>query len=208
MKVLSGEEEARIAALGIVASFQQPDGVAGDLGGGSLELIEVKARDVGAGDSLPLGGLRLQAGSGGSLKAARDLVRDALDRSKVIRQLEGRTFYAIGGTWRSLARLHMHDSGYPLHVMHGYRMDPDELDDFLKVLIRGPLDQVPGISVVSKQRQALLPFGAVVLSEILQSRQTGFRLDLGARPPRRPAFLETFRQGAEEPTRSFRPHPN
>jgi exopolyphosphatase/guanosine-5'-triphosphate,3'-diphosphate pyrophosphatase len=169
VKVLSGEDEARIAALGIVASFQQPDGVAGDLGGGSLELIEVKARDVGAGDSLPLGGLRLQAGSGGSLKAARDLVRDALDRSKVIRHLEGRTFYAIGGTWRSLARLHMHDSGYPLHVMHNYQMDPDELDDFLKVLIRGPLDQVPGISVVSKQRQALLPFGAVVLSEILRA---------------------------------------
>ena len=128
----------------------------------------MKARDVGAGDSLPLGGLRLQAGSGGSLKAARDLVRDALDRSKVIRHLEGRTFYAIGGTWRSLARLHMHDSGYPLHVMHNYQMDPDELDDFLKVLIRGPLDQVPGISVVSKQRQALLPFGAVVLSEIFE----------------------------------------
>lgn len=169
VKVLSGGEEARIAALGVVAGFERPDGVAGDLGGGSLELIEVKAREVGAGDSLPLGGLRLQAGSGGSLKAARDLVRSALDQSEVIRRLEGRVFYAIGGTWRSLARLHMHDSGYPLHVMHEYRMDPDELDDFLKVLIRGPLDQVPGIGVVSRQRQALLPFGAVVLSEVLRA---------------------------------------
>lgn len=173
VKVLSGDEEARMAALGVVASFERPDGVAGDLGGGSLELVEVKARDIGAGDSLPLGGLRLQAGSGGSLKTARDLVRDALDRSKVIRKLEGRVFYAIGGTWRSLARLHMHDSGYPLNVMHGYRMDPDELDDFLKVLIRGPLDQVPGIAVVSKQRQALLPFGAVVLSEVLRAGRPG-----------------------------------
>ena len=101
-KVLSGGEEARIAALGVVAGFERPDGVAGDLGGGSLELIEVKGRDVGAGDSLPLGGLRLQAGSGGSLKAVRDLVRSALDQSDVIRRLERRTFYAIGGTWRSL----------------------------------------------------------------------------------------------------------
>ena len=63
----------------------------------------------------------------------------------------------------------MHDSGYPLHVMHEYRMDPDELGDFLKVLIRGPLEQVPGINVVSKQRQALLPFGAVVLAEVLRA---------------------------------------
>ena len=61
--VLSGAEEARIAALGIVAGFQKPDGVAGDLGGGSLELTEVAGREVGAGDSLMLGGLRLQAAS-------------------------------------------------------------------------------------------------------------------------------------------------
>jgi exopolyphosphatase/guanosine-5'-triphosphate,3'-diphosphate pyrophosphatase len=168
-KVLTGSEEARIAALGVVAGFERPDGVAGDLGGGSLELTEVNGRETGAGDSFPLGGLRLQAGSGGSLKAARDLVRSALDQSEVIRRLERRVFYAIGGTWRSLARLHMHDSGYPLHVMHEYQMDPDELDDFLKILIRGPVDQVPGISVVSRQRQALLPFGAVVLGELLRA---------------------------------------
>jgi exopolyphosphatase/guanosine-5'-triphosphate,3'-diphosphate pyrophosphatase len=63
----------------------------------------------------------------------------------------------------------MHDSGYPLHVMHEYRIDPDELGDFLQVLIRGPLDQVPGINVVSKQRQALLPYGAAVLAEVLRA---------------------------------------
>jgi exopolyphosphatase/guanosine-5'-triphosphate,3'-diphosphate pyrophosphatase len=167
--VLSGGEEARMAALGVVAGFEHPDGVAGDLGGGSLELTEVTGREVGEGDSLPLGGLRLQADSKGSLKTARELTRKALDKSDAVGRLDKRVFYAIGGTWRSLARLHMHDSGYPLHVMHEYQMDPDELDDFLKVLIRGPLDQVPGISVVSKQRQALLPYGAVVLSELIRT---------------------------------------
>ena len=79
--VLSGAEEARIAALGIVAGFENPDGVAGDLGGGSLELTEVAGRKVGEGDSLMLGGLRLQAASRGSLKAARDLARKALEAS-------------------------------------------------------------------------------------------------------------------------------
>jgi exopolyphosphatase/guanosine-5'-triphosphate,3'-diphosphate pyrophosphatase len=168
IEVLSGAEEARIAALGIVAGFQQPDGVAGDLGGGSLELTEVTGRQVRRGESLKLGSLSLQTASGGSLKAARDLIREALEASAVIDRLQHRTFYAIGGTWRSLARLHMHDSGYPLHVMHEYRVDADELDDFLKVLIRGPLDQVPGINVVSKQRQVLLPYGAIVLAELLR----------------------------------------
>ena len=173
VKLLSGGEEARMAAFGVVAGFEHPDGVAGDLGGGSLELTDVAGRQVGPGESLPLGGLRLQANSKGSLKAARDLTRKALDQSAAIEGLSRRVFYAIGGTWRSLARLHMHDSGYPLHVMHEYQMDPDELDDFLKVLIRGPLDQVPGITVVSKQRQALLPYGAVVLSELIKAGKPG-----------------------------------
>jgi exopolyphosphatase/guanosine-5'-triphosphate,3'-diphosphate pyrophosphatase len=167
--VLSGADEARIAALGIVSGFQNPDGVAGDLGGGSLELTEVKGRQVGAGESLKLGGLRLQTTSKGSLKAAREETRAALEASTVPGRLHGRTFYAIGGTWRSLARLHMHDCGYPLHVMHEYRVHAGELEDFLKLLIRGPLESVPGIGVVSKQRQTLLPFGAVVLAELLRA---------------------------------------
>jgi exopolyphosphatase/guanosine-5'-triphosphate,3'-diphosphate pyrophosphatase len=167
--VLTGAEEARIAALGIVAGFQNADGVAGDLGGGSLELTEVKGREVGAGDSLLLGGLRLASASRGSLKAARELARTALQTSAVVGRLKGSTFYAIGGTWRSLARLHMHDRGYKLHVMHGYRIDADELEEFLKLLVRGPLESFPGIEVVSKQRQALLPFGAIVFSEVLRA---------------------------------------
>jgi exopolyphosphatase/guanosine-5'-triphosphate,3'-diphosphate pyrophosphatase len=171
--VLSGAEEARMAALGIVAGFENADGVAGDLGGGSLELVDVKGDQIGAGDSLLLGGLRLQAASKGSLKTARDVARGALATSRVIDRLPGRTFYAIGGTWRSLARLHMQGRGYPLRVMHEYRIAADELEDFLKLLWRGSLETVPGINVVSKQRQALLPFGAIVLSEVLRAGKPG-----------------------------------
>jgi exopolyphosphatase / guanosine-5'-triphosphate,3'-diphosphate pyrophosphatase len=169
VKLLSGAEEARIAALGIVSGFEHPDGLAGDLGGGSLELIEVTGRQVGAGESLLLGSLSLETAAGGSLKTAREIARRELEKSKVVKRLQKRTFYAIGGTWRSLARLHMHDSGYPLHVMHEYRIDPDELDEFLKLVARGSLDSFPGINVVSKQRQELLPFGAVVLAEVLKA---------------------------------------
>lgn len=167
--VLSGADEARMAALGIAAGVMNPDGVAGDLGGGSLELTEITGQQIGEGDSLLLGGLRLQASSKGSVKAARELARTALASSDVIGTLHGRTFYAIGGTWRSLARLHMHHRGYPLHVMHEYRIEVDELEEFLKLIARGSLEAIPGIHVVSKQRQTLLPFGAVVLAEIVKA---------------------------------------
>jgi exopolyphosphatase/guanosine-5'-triphosphate,3'-diphosphate pyrophosphatase len=202
--VLSGAEEARIAALGIVAGFQHPDGIAGDLGGGSLELVEVTGTQVGKGETLPLGGLRLQADARGSLKTAREIARKALDQSPAVKRLGRRVFYAIGGTWRSLARLHMHDSGYPLHVMHEYRMDPDELDDFLQVVIRGPLDQVPGINVVSRQRQALLPFGAIVLAEVLRAGRPG-SVSISALGLREGLLSRNFRRRSATPIRCCRP---
>ena len=35
---------------------------------------------------------------------------------------KGRSFYAVGGTWRNLARMHMAHAHYPLHVLHQYTM--------------------------------------------------------------------------------------
>ena len=47
-----------------------------------------------------------------------------------LKAAKGRTFYAVGGTWRSLARLHMAQTGYPLHVMHGYVIRAREALEF------------------------------------------------------------------------------
>lgn len=66
MRILSGEEEAYYSAMGIVSGYHDPDGVVGDLGGGSLELVEVEGRRIGNGITLPLGGIRLFEHSNGS----------------------------------------------------------------------------------------------------------------------------------------------
>ncbi|MGN6583550.1 MAG: Ppx/GppA phosphatase family protein, partial [Rhizobiaceae bacterium] len=60
IRVLSGHEEAHFSALGVISGFHHADGIVGDLGGGSLELIDVSREAVGDGVTLPLGGLRLQ----------------------------------------------------------------------------------------------------------------------------------------------------
>ena len=39
---LAGEEEAQLAALGVLSGIPSADGIVGDLGGGSLELVDVK----------------------------------------------------------------------------------------------------------------------------------------------------------------------
>jgi len=167
--ILSGKDEARLSALGVVSGFREPDGVVGDLGGGSLELVDIKRTGPGLGESFPLGGLRLEEAAEKSLKKAEKMVADALAGSKVLSAADKRPFYAIGGTWRSLARLHMRQTGYPLHVMHHYVIKPDEAADFCRMVSRRDIDALDSIEVVSRARRELLPYGAIVLEQVIRA---------------------------------------
>lgn len=168
IELLSGKREARLSALGVVSGFFKPDGVVGDLGGGSLELIDVNKRRVGAGATLPLGGIRLQDASERSIKKADRLVRDALEDSGHLDGLKDRTFYAVGGTWRGLAHMHMVQKNFPLHVLHGYTIPAREALEFCRVVRRVDPDTLPAVGVVSAERRPLLSYGALVLEHIIR----------------------------------------
>ncbi len=168
VEVLTGAKEARFAALGVIASVHEPDGIVGDLGGGSLELVEVRNTDIGIGVTLPLGGLALSDSAEHSLKKAGKIVDAVLSDERLLKTLQGRTFYAIGGTWRSLARLHMSQTGYPLSVMHGYSLPAKEALEFAELVRRVDPDTLDNIEVVAKARRPLLPYGALVLEQLLR----------------------------------------
>jgi exopolyphosphatase/guanosine-5'-triphosphate,3'-diphosphate pyrophosphatase len=171
VSLLSGAREAELSALGVVSGINKPDGVVGDLGGGSLELIDVKGAQLGKGATLPLGGLTLIDASNNSSRAAVKIAREALAHSGIIERLAGRTFYAVGGTWRALAKLHMSQRNYPLTVMHGYVIPARDAADFAGVVERVNTDALMSIGSVSSGRRPLLPYGAVVLEEIIRRAQ-------------------------------------
>ncbi len=166
--VLTGAEEAHYAALGIVCGFVDPVGVAADMGGGSVEFTAVDGQPLGKGVTKPLGGLRLQDESGGDVKIARTMCKEALASVDVLRDHPGTTFYAVGGTWRALGRLHMARCDYPLHVMHDYAITADEALKLCKNLTKGHGAAVRGIEHISTNRRGLLPFGAVLLEQIIK----------------------------------------
>src|SRR5580704_13320306 len=120
----------------ILSGIHKPDGIVGDLGGGSLELIDVKGHRVHSGVTLPLGSLALQDLSHKSLKRAERIARNELSGVAHLRAGRGRAFYAVGGTWRALARIHIVQSGYPLRVMHGYSIPAADALDFAQRLRR------------------------------------------------------------------------
>jgi exopolyphosphatase / guanosine-5'-triphosphate,3'-diphosphate pyrophosphatase len=169
IELLSGAREAELSALGVISGFHAPDGIVGDLGGGSLELVDVRGRDKGAGVTLQLGGLALQDLSDNSPKKARKIVRDALEKAEPLRALSGRSFYAVGGTWRALARLHMAARDYPLRVMHDYRIDPEDGLAFLELVEKAETETLKEIEAISSARRPLLTYGAIVLEEIIRA---------------------------------------
>ena len=166
--LLAGSREAELSALGVISGFHHPDGVVGDLGGGSLELVDVKGRAMGTGVSLRLGGLALQDAAEGSLKKAQKIAREALAGVAQADAMRGRNFYAVGGTWRALATLHMSQKGYPLHVMHGYTIVPRDAMDFASMVERVEAGTLDAIENVSEARRPLLAYGAVVLEEVIR----------------------------------------
>ena len=84
----------------------------------------------------------------------------------------GRTFYAVGGTWRALARIHILQSGYPLRVMHGYSIPAAEALDFARRLRRlAAADMLADIEVVADARRPLLTYAALVLEYIIRVAQ-------------------------------------
>ena len=166
--VLSGRREAELSALGVISGIYRPDGIVGDLGGGSLELAEVSGRKVRPGVTLPLGGLALQDISARSLKNAERFVERSLADVSVLKAGRGRNFYAVGGTWRALSRLHMWQTGYPLHVMHGYVIPAKEASEFSRLVQRVDPSTLSQIEIVADARRPLLAYAALVLENIVR----------------------------------------
>jgi len=168
VRILNGKEEAYYSARGVMSGFWKPVGVVGDMGGGSLELLGIAGNDFGAGKTFPLGGIRLQEESGGSIAEAQKIAKATLQGFEWPEGEGRKAFYAVGGTWRSLAKLHLFQNGYPLNVMHNYEIPADEAIDFCRMIMQRGMDGMPFSEIISKQRRPLVPFGAVVLERVLR----------------------------------------
>ncbi|MBU1305700.1 MAG: Ppx/GppA family phosphatase [Alphaproteobacteria bacterium] len=169
VQVLSGEQEAHFAALGAVAGILGFTGVVGDLGGGSLELSRTSKGTDTDGQSFELGVIRLQDDSNGSAVRAAEIVRGRLVETALKDIEPGASFAAIGGTWRSLAKLHQILRKYPLHMVQHYVVPAADMIAFCEdIVAAGAGKSYPGAGNVSSSRRELVPFGAAVMAEVLK----------------------------------------
>lgn len=173
LTVLSGHEEAHTAAMGVAYSFYRPDGVVGDLGGGSVDISRVGPD----GPMAPYGSLPL-----GTLPVTRMLLEGRAAAARLIDErlvglpwlegaARGKAFYVVGGGWRALARIRLAITDTPLKVVHDYRLSAEEairLGRSIAALDDEELLTVPGMP---GRRMATVRAAALLLERVASRAQ-------------------------------------
>lgn len=168
IRVLSGVEEARLSAQGVLSDIPEADGLMGDLGGGSLELVTLAQGKIGPQSTLPLGPLRLLDSSGGELKKAAAEIDAALDDVPWLADVKGKRFYAVGGSWRALARIHMAQVDYPLRVIHRYDVKRARMENVVELVSKMSRRSLERLSGLPRRRLDTLPIAALLFERILR----------------------------------------
>lgn len=168
-EVLSGEQEGRMAGLGVLSAIPEADGIVADLGGGSLELVEVAGGEIGDSVSLPLGVLRTEPLFEQGAEVLERHARRALQRADFgKRAAKRRPLYLVGGSWRALAHLDMALEAHPLPITHHHRMPPGrpaELGRDIAALI----ESGEKLAMVSSSRRSMLPTATLLLDALCQA---------------------------------------
>jgi len=165
--VISGKKEAKLGAWGVCASVYEPKGVAGDLGGGSMELTRLDGQDFKEHASLPIGPLRLLDETKGNRAAMQKIISRQLENVGWLGEKKTPNFYAIGGTFRALAKMHLTASAYPLRVLHEYTVEAKAFGKFLDDLLDMNPDKLAGLPGAAAKRVDALAPGALVIKAIL-----------------------------------------
>jgi exopolyphosphatase/guanosine-5'-triphosphate,3'-diphosphate pyrophosphatase len=167
LRILSGDDEARLSALGVSAGAPDANGVVGDLGGASLELIEIAPSGPGRGETFPLGPLalgaepfdydRLVARTNEELNSVQMLTRGGGD------------FYAVGGAWRALGRIDIRLRNHPLGVLHHHEMSRAEVLQLVDLVRKQSKRSLEKLEEAAAKRADTLPYAAVVLEQVMRA---------------------------------------
>lgn len=166
--VIDGEEEARLSAQGVLLGWPGAFGLVCDIGGSSMELAEISGGRVGRRVSSQLGPLKLRDIKGGA-KARNAHIKEVMLRLKDTMGAQRDRLFLVGGSWRAIARIDMTRRGYPLHVLHEYRMSPRAVSATVKYIKNSDPEELRLACGVSASRMALVPYAAEVLSRLVKT---------------------------------------
>ena len=166
--VIDGKEEARLSAQGVLLGWPGAYGLICDIGGSSMELAEISEGRVGKRVTSNLGPLKLQ-GLSGEHKERKAHIKETV--ASLMEQMGAQRdrLFLVGGSWRAIARIDMHRRGYPLHVLHEYRMTPAHVSRTAKYIAEADIEELRSACGISSARMILVPLAAMVLKQLVKA---------------------------------------
>ena len=173
VSILSGQEEARLGAIATLRAFTVVTGLIIDLGGGSLQVTEVRNRLAAATASFPLGAVRMterflhhDPPLPGEIEKLRREIRRHLAGALPERREHGEVV-GLGGTVRAVARIHLGLESNQDDSRQGLRLARSAVTDIranLQELSLGGRRRVPGMRA---ERADIILAGTVVVEELM-----------------------------------------
>lgn len=119
IEIITGAEEARLTALGLVAGIRHSKGIAADLGGGSLELVEVSNTQIGKLQSLELGTKVISRKKLESQEAIIEIIKNEYG------DYNYDNLYLIGGALRFIGKVYIDFMNYPIKNLHNLEISTE-----------------------------------------------------------------------------------
>jgi exopolyphosphatase/guanosine-5'-triphosphate,3'-diphosphate pyrophosphatase len=178
LRTISGPEEARLGFLGAVRGLPIQDGLAFDLGGGSMQVSEFRARGLHGHWSFPLGALRLSEmflsdpPGKDEPQALINHVRKTLKQADLPALRADGVLVGTGGTVRNLARIDQQRHGHPINHLHGYTMSRTHVADIVTLLTahkQKDLAALEGLEGLNDDRVDSIVGGALAVLALLRA---------------------------------------
>jgi len=205
LQVLGGEQEAYYDTVGALNEVPLQNGTVIDIGGGSVQISDVRGRSFQTGASITLGALALTEEfinhdpvTGEEIERVEEEIARQLDTVPWLPKKEGERLVGLGGTIRNLARIEAERIDHPLNTLHGFVLGSDSVRESIRQFRDLPLDERRAIPGLNSDRADIILPGAMVLSAVME-RLGVDHIETSENGVREGVFFERFWRHLEEP---------
>ncbi|BBL46973.1 Ppx/GppA phosphatase family protein [Metallosphaera sedula] len=163
IRIIPGEEEGRLAALGSINSLPFTDGVVFELGGGSLELVYVRGREMGQVYHFPLGALRLAK----VFKNQESIRKEVRNYLYSLPSWLPPTVVGSGGNVRSIGRFLMKIAGIKFKHVHGFQVPSSQIRSLNKTFWSMDEKEIGALPGIGQERAITVKSAILVIEELV-----------------------------------------
>lgn len=170
IKVIVGDEEARLSFLGSIEDDEQNTVI--DIGGGSTEIICGSGTNITDKISLQTGAVRLSERSNLFYPFSEDALKFADDELnhlfEKVKDFQFGKIIAVAGTPNTLAQICLGLKDYSRDILHNFKMTSEDLDKVIEIIKSNPQQHLIDNYGVHPNRADIILGGALILQKLLE----------------------------------------